>query len=405
MSETHLQDLQSILRSQLGDNTIVESYITKDLLPPGENYGSKLVSVHAVIKRSKNEKPEDLYLVAKLPPLTEFQRDMFDSPFTFRKEIFMYAEILPFYRKLEINSGVIEQEALDISPKYYGSRLSMNPDIDFDDDAAILLENLKAKGFYCTERRLGCDLAHAKLAVRAIARFHALGMATKEKDPDFFETLKARSKCLEMKNPDQWEKFLGQRIKNIEDDPEIAKYLESCVKTVRATDQSAWTTPPDEPWSTIIHSDFWANNILFHKSAAGEPDDVKFIDYQNYLFLSPARELAFFIGSGLNHETAGSIDELLDLYYDTLIERLKILDCDVEPYSRESFDEVLKVDSRVEFTHCLFMVKILTMDVNADDPDVHDVKDLLERGDCGEAYRSRLRDFVNSFHERGWLLQ
>lgn len=406
MSESvMLKNLGSILRTQLGDDIIVENYVTKDLLPPGENYGSKIVSVSAIIKSKKDGKSEDLHLIAKLPPLTEFQRTMFDSPYTFRKEIFMYSEILPFYRKLEMTHGSIDNEVLDISPKYYGSRLSLDPAVDFDDDAAILLENLKPKGYYCTERRQGCDVAHAKLALIAMAKFHALGIATKEKDPEFFEVLKVKSKCFEFKGAEEFGNVLEQRLQDIADDPEIADCYESCAKTVQSSDESAWIAVPDEPWSTIIQADFWTNNLLFHKGDNGEPDDIKFIDYQNYLFLSPARELTFFVGSGLDHEAAGHLDELIDLYYDTLIEKLRMLNCDVEAYSRETFEEIIRQDSRVEFTHCLWMVKIITMDVNAEDPGSHDVQNLIEHGTRGEAYKQRLRDLVNSFKQRGWLLK
>ncbi|KAG8362543.1 uncharacterized LOC105268868 [Fopius arisanus] len=401
MSE-YLKDLESLLHKSLGDDTIVERYVTGELLPPGENYGSKLLSVHAVIKRSDKEDPEDLYLVAKLPAPTQLQRDMFDTPFTFQKEIFMYSDILPFYEQLEKANGVNEPE---ISPRYYGSRLSLSSDVDFDDDAAILLDNLTPKGYYSTDKRRGCDLVHAKLIIKAMARFHALGMATKEKDPEFFGVLKKRSKCLDGKNGDQWGKMVQKQLQEIADDPEIGKFWEACVKTVESTDASVWTDPPEEPWSTIIHSDCWANNILFHKpDGSDEPDDIKFVDYQNYLFLSPARELTFFLGSGLDADTVPHAHELIDYYYDEVIRRLKALNCKVEMYSPESFREMVRRDGRVEFTHCLFMARLMNLDVDANDPESYAVENLFTRPN-GKTYKERLRHVVKFFQGRGWLAQ
>uniref|UniRef100_A0A6V7JY62 CHK kinase-like domain-containing protein n=1 Tax=Bracon brevicornis TaxID=1563983 RepID=A0A6V7JY62_9HYME len=404
MSDTALKDLQTILRGQLGDDLIVENYKTKNLLPPGENYGSKIISVHAIIKRhGKSNEHEDLYLIAKLPPTSQFQREMFDSPFTFRKEIFMYDKILKYYRQLEIESG---DELSDISPVYYGSRLSMNTNVDFDDDAAILLENLKVRGYYSVERKIGFDLAHAQLAIKAMARFHALGMATKEKDPEFFDILKKKSKCLEFKGAEVWANILQERLQEIADDPEISQYYEACVKVAQLGDEKAWTAIPTEPWSTIIHSDFWANNILFHKNnGTDKPDDIKFVDYQNYLFLSPLRELTFFLGSGLNHETTDHINDMIDLYYFNLIEKLKKLNCNVDLYSRESFDEKIKEDGQIEFVHCLYMMKIVTMDIAADDPDAHDIRSLMEKPRSGKNYQNRLRDLVINFDKQGWLIK
>ncbi|XP_015112359.1 uncharacterized protein LOC107038010 [Diachasma alloeum] len=399
MANSTLKDLQSVLQSTLGDNLIVENYEMQDLLPPGENYASRIVSLHVSIK-NKNQENEDLHLVGKLPPPTKEQRETFDTPSTFRKEIFMYSKLLPFYRKLETENGV---EGREIAPKYYGSRLGVNSDDDFNDDAVILIENLKPKGYYCADRRYGCDLAHAKLTVKMMARLHALGIATKEKDPAFFETLKVQSKCVELANPDEWVPIIAERIQDIARDPEIKEYFEACVETLQKGKYETWLATPDEPWSTIIHADFWANNIMYRRGSDGEVDDVKLIDFQNYLHLSPLRELTLFVTCGLRRDALGHIDELIDLYYETVIDRLMALHCDVEPYSRETFDERIQEDAPIEFSHCLSMVKIITLDVEAGHPDCRNVKKLMQHGESNEAYRRKLRDLVVTYSRRGWL--
>lgn len=150
-----LHELQPILSRTFGDRLIVVRYTTKNLLQPGENYGSTILSVNTVIKRNDEAEEEDLYLIAKMPPPTEFQRQIFDSPYTFRKEIFMYENVVPFYQELEREMGLKEDEVFDILPKYYQSRLSLNPDVDFDDDAVILMENLRTRGYYNGDRVKG----------------------------------------------------------------------------------------------------------------------------------------------------------------------------------------------------------------------------------------------------------
>lgn len=150
-----LRELQPILSRTFGDRLIVVHYTTESLLPPGENYGSTILKVHAVIKRDEDAEEEDLHLVAKMPPPTEYQRRMFDSPYTFRKEIFMYEHILPHYQELEREAGLKEDEIFDVLPKYYKSRFSLSPDVEFDDNAVILMENLKARGYYTGNRAKG----------------------------------------------------------------------------------------------------------------------------------------------------------------------------------------------------------------------------------------------------------
>lgn len=155
LKKVELRELQPILRRAFDDRLIVVRYTTKQLLPPGENYGSSILSVHVVIKRHDKANEEDLHLVAKMPPPTEFQWKVFNTPLTFRKEIWMYESVLSSYNQLEREAGLKEDELFDILPKYYQSRLSLNPQADFDDDAVILMENLNTRDYYTSDRTEG----------------------------------------------------------------------------------------------------------------------------------------------------------------------------------------------------------------------------------------------------------
>lgn len=404
--EHEIADLQSLLRKKMGEDLVVERHTAIDLLPPGENYGSLILKVDAVIKRdAKSNDDEELHLIAKIPPATQQQRDFFDSPFTFKKESFMYDTIIPRYKKFERDCGIDEADVFDVGPEFYGSRLSLGDGEDFDDNAVILMENLKVRGYYTGDRYVGLDLDHSRLAVIAMARFHALGMAMKIKDPEFFEVLKVRSKCLELTNPDEWVEAMNVMYKTIEEDSIVGVHYEKCMTAMKTGSGSeCWVAVPEEPWSTIIHADFWVNNIMFHRDRSnGRPDDVKFVDFQNYLFLSPVRELTFFLGSGVNHEVGTNhVEELIDLYHETLVERLEIMDCDTRPYARDKFDERVLKDAYIEFSHSAFMLKIITKKVDVDDPESRNVKSaMVTKG--SEMFYVRIRDLVNGYVKRGWL--
>lgn len=75
----------------------------------------------------------------------------------------MYEGILPSYNQLERDAGLREDELFDILPKYYQSRLSLNPEVDFDDDAVILMENLKKRGYYIGDRTKGSGSSSLKV--------------------------------------------------------------------------------------------------------------------------------------------------------------------------------------------------------------------------------------------------
>ncbi|KYN40301.1 hypothetical protein ALC56_05246 [Trachymyrmex septentrionalis] len=398
-----LRELQPILSRTFGDQLIVVHYTTKNLLQPGENYGSSILSVHAVIKRNDESEEEDLYLIAKMSPPTEFQRQIFDSPFTFKKEIFMYENIVPYYQELEKEMGLKENEIFDILPKYYQSRLSLTPNVDFDDNAVILMENLRTRGYYNGDRAKGCDLEHSRVAIRAMARFHALGMATKYKRPEYFEILKERSKCVKF-NMEEFEHFQADMLKMIAEDSELSVYVDRCEAAIRDSfTHGFWTMTPDEPWSTIIHADFWVNNIMFHRDENGHVDDIKFVDFQNYLFFSPLREMVFFLFSSTEILCEDHIEELIDLYHETFLAVLNRMDCDIEPFSREKFDAKLLIDARLESMHLFFMLKILTLNVQETELKHENMKDVLMSYQGNQLFIQRLRKVMLYFIKHDWI--
>ncbi|CAL1684010.1 unnamed protein product [Lasius platythorax] len=397
-----LRELQPILSRTFGDQLIVVRYTTKSLLQPGENYGSTIFDVHAVIRRDDEAEEEDLYLVAKMPPPTEFQRKIFDSPYSFRKEIFMYEGILPNYKQLERDAGLKEDELFDILPKYYQSRLSLSPDVDFDDNAVILMENLKTRGYYICDRVKGCDLEHSRIAIRAMARFHALGMAVKYKQPEYFEVLKQRSKCIELMM-EEFKNLQKDMLKRIAEDPEIAVYADRCNAAVSISmKQGMWDILPDEPWSTIVHADFWVNNIMFHRDENGRVDDVKFVDFQNYLFFNPLRELVFYLFSS-TRVSEDRVEELMDLYHETFLAVLARMGCDTEPFTREKFHDELMTQAKFEFMHLIFMLKILMLNTQEEEFKKNDMQNFMKSYQGNQAFVQRQRKVILYFVQRNWI--
>ncbi|XP_003706466.2 uncharacterized protein LOC100880729 [Megachile rotundata] len=404
LKEVVLRDIESVLREKLDNQIIVENYTTKPLLPPGENYGSSIFSVHVELTNKKTGKNEELHLIAKMVPPTEFQKRLFNSSRTFIKEIFMYDNIVPTYNKLELECGFRESELFDILPKFYGSRLSSRPDADFDDDAVILMENLKIKGYYTGERTKGYDLEHATATVKTLARFHALGIATKQKKPGMFEVFKMYAKCL------PGEDIGGSAFKSIlikiKNDPEMSPYFERCFKILsEVTADNIWTDSYQEPWTSIIHSDFWVNNVMFHRNNKGVLDSVKFVDFQMYLYASPLRDLIFFLYSSVDLEvTDEQIDDLMDLYYDSFVNTLSKMGCNTDAFTKEEFKKKIDNDAEREFIHACFMVKLLTLSTkDIDDFNYDKMQNAIVEYDGSELFVERLRRVVLSFAKRNWI--
>ncbi|XP_046487354.1 uncharacterized protein [Neodiprion pinetum] len=399
-----LRDLDALLRKKFGDDLVVDSFTTSSLVPPGENYGSSMFKVEAIVRRGgPGSEQEKLSLVAKMVPPTEFQKKMFDSPFTFRKEISMFKVIGPAYQALERECGIPESKVFDILPNFYGARLSLNETEDtFDHDAVILMENLKMKNYACLDRMVGVDLAHSKFLVEALARFHALGVAMKLKKPDLFKVLKERAKSVEcdeeMPDEDETESVLAILKKT----SLLVPHLDRIEKALRTFDTEAWTKEPDEPWGTIAHTDLWVNNVMFRDDADGNPEDVKFVDFQNYLYLNPMMDLVFFIVSSCEKNVQDiHMGELVDFYYEKFVSHLVRLECDVALFSRESFDEQFEAAAKVEYPHCMFMTRVVNADtrkdLNMSSPEQLFSNEITD--ECGK----RMTEITIQFVEKNWL--
>lgn len=238
-----------------------------------------------------------------------------------------------------------------------------------------------------------------------MARFHALGMATKEKRPEYFEVLKKRAKCLDFKLDDFEDTHL-QMVEKMEEDPDIAAHIDRCKAVLlKAIDRAdLFTAVPDEPWSSIVHSDFWVNNIMFHRDEEGRVDDVKFVDFQNYLFLSPVREMIFYLFSSTTEEVQNNhIEELIDLYHETMTGVLERMGCDTRPYSRKEFDAQLSSDAKHEFMHICFMLKVLTLDAQETKFNYDKMHDVMIKYWGNKAWLQRLRIVVLYFVKHDWI--
>lgn len=247
----------------------------------------------------------------------------------------------------------------------------------------------------------GLDLEHARLAIKSMAKFHALGMAVKYKYPEEFEILKERSKCLKL-NPEAFEGMKDSMVELLRQDSVMGKYIDKILPLLEENTEN-WIGIPPEPWATIIHADFWVNNMMFHKNAKGEVDDIKFVDFQNYLFQNPLNELVFFIGASVKTNLiADNLEDLLNFYYDSFIAIIKRMDCDESLFSREHFHEIIKTKAHTEFSHCAFILKILTIDVEVDGVEATKF-DSMEFGIANQTFFERMRQLLFVYMDNNWI--
>ncbi|PSN39081.1 hypothetical protein C0J52_07357 [Blattella germanica] len=376
--ELKKEDLETLLRQQIGSDLNVTSFTSKPLTQPGDNYGSTMLSVEVSYQTNGNNEIIKLPIVAKLVPESPFLRKVFDIENTFRKEVRAYTLVGPVYSQIQKEKGISETEILNIFPKYFGSRCNKENDdnIDADETAVLLLENLKISGYETPDRRKGFNLKHMEMAVSSLAKFHALSIVLKILKPKVFEDtiLKACAKYRlgKIQNDEEDEKWISGIMNLLKSIPSVEPYLERIEISARADFKAKKEgSKPREPFATIVHNDFWVNNMMFkYQNSINKGDELKkyevpiamkFVDFQVTIYDSPVRDLIFLLfSSSEDGLLAKHYNHFIHLYHEHFINILKRFGCNTEPYSFKHFQEELNVFSPKEFPHILFMLNVIS---------------------------------------------
>ncbi|KAJ8874411.1 hypothetical protein PR048_025260 [Dryococelus australis] len=396
------KDLEELLKSTLdADGTKVKDYSISYLTKPGDNYGSTMLAVDVNLTPG----PRTLSLVAKMLPKSKALQEVFQVEKSVRKEIDMYQLVGPAFERIQKEYNVPEDKYLDFLPVLCGARISSKGDSGpVDETSVILQENLKDKGFETGDRFVGLNLAHCKLVVDKLARFHATAVAIKIKKPEEFKkTVLHAATSLDSSPID------SNMVKPLEDIPEY-ETLKERINTAlqKGSDLLANPRKPREPFVTITHLDLWTNNIMFQYDP-GSPKDIpkslKIVDFQITEYDSPARDLLFFLYSSAQLEVLSEhYDYLVRFYYENFVDCLKILRCDTTPFTFDNFLKEVECASAVEFFHIAFMIPPITLDtkdaINTADL-THD--DFKKPPKVGKTCLQRIRKFILDFASRNWI--
>lgn len=395
------------MKPYLGKNVKIVRSNVQRLTQPGENYGSLMLSVDITVVDEENYEETTHKVVAKMCPPNEWIQKMFNTPVTFKKEEGVYKEVSTVLKEFEKEYGL--SGLTYYFPKYYGSRLSLNPDKnEVDNDAVLLLENLKVRGYYTRDRFEGFDYEQSKAIVKALAKFHSTALALKLKKPDVFKkyVLSNTEKMKGFSDLTDEQRLHGENIvlNVVKKYEEFTPYIDLIRKYYRQG-QRVFEEGPDarEPFATIGHSDFWVNNIMINKRDS--ETGIKFVDFQIVDYGSPARDLIFFIYISAQNEVASEhFDDLLQLYHDTFIQTLKLFKCNTQLFSYAAFAKELELEAKLsQLFHCVHMaIPIFTLkgvvkpieELTADD---------LFNAKLSDKFEPKIVHIISSFIKNGWL--
>ncbi|XP_038206214.1 uncharacterized protein LOC119828185 [Zerene cesonia] len=306
-----------------------EGYLTfkihvEALTADGGNFLGKLFLVKVTGRTDAGEQETHIFIKQALSEVA-FQTHMSMSE-AYLREVFFYTELNALYKKMQTDANIETHEMLKTVKCY-----------DESSTDAIILENLKVKGFNVLFRMDVMSLKFAEAAIKELAKFHALSFVVQKKIPDYFNSkLKAFKPVLQFN--EYFEQFTSKSVKlAIErlDEPVKEKITNNYSDLFSKFAQ--YTSDTNLSVNCLCHGDFRANNILMRENDDATVEVIP-IDYQLIFYGSPITDLIYLLYTGTdrtfrtNHE-----NDLKELYFQN----------DIPDFEHLAPNEVdLKIDER-----------------------------------------------------------
>ncbi|XP_043280129.1 uncharacterized protein [Venturia canescens] len=406
-----VKNLTSLLSKKLGNDLKIVKVDWKNLTDPGDNYGSLIIAVNATVER--NSRTEVVNLVVKLPPPSAWLQELFNTPFTFLKELQFYRDLTPAFMALQRENKITEAESTWLGADYYGGRMGLGEGDVFDDEAAIVLENLNYSGYKTVDRLLGLNSSQADLAVRKLGKLHGIVIAMRTRKPEIFEKLILPA--LVQPANETAKNCVGDMIAKALADlnliPGCEAYLTSVEKTMKyleSLEESPEMEKPKDKWATLVHNDFWTNNMMFkHDEATKSVVDMKIVDFQLCVYDYGVKDLIFFlISSPTQQVIEEEFDRLIDRYYEAFADTLRSMTVDPTNYPKKEFHQRFNECATLKFPQCLMMNQVIKSkpDVVPKMEDIKSKENFLTIGG-GEIYNQKMLHTLQFYHKRGWLIK
>ncbi|KOB67194.1 Uncharacterized protein OBRU01_20154, partial [Operophtera brumata] len=298
----------------------------------GQNYFGIIIPVTITGRSDKGS--EVMRIVLKLAPTDERYRVSGAVTLLFLREIFVYTKLLEKYRELQQHLPPHLQ--LVIPRVYYTDNEHCGE--------VIAMEDMSSSGYRPFVNEMFLDLEHVTVALRSLARLHALSYILKEQDPELYDEITGICVPLSENTNKRYFEVLTDRLtkalSKFEKTPHVSlleKLRKHCSKYYEKSIDLA-------NGICISHGDVWKENILFQYKE-DKPVSCCLIDYQTTRMSSPAFDTLYLIISSTHTNLRRKhYHQLLDIYYQTFHQTLKETGLNSQLlYSTQTFAKDLKI--------------------------------------------------------------
>lgn len=236
----------------------------------GDNFMGVMLRVRIEGKRNGSGADDQSHtLMLKMPPNSAARRKQFNSAVLFERETMMYRDTLPMFVQFQLDKGLTPDGAHGFFtfPKCHAFVCDAERD-----RYAIVMEDLKEQGYRMFNKYDIIDLAHVRLVMEELGKFHGVSFALRDQRPELFEPLTELEdvflKHVIRDNLEMMQGFIDMaftRAINTLDEDEVGlrakvnklrngflEQMDSCVQ------QGA-----GGQFSVINHGDCWNNNMMY----------------------------------------------------------------------------------------------------------------------------------------------
>ncbi|CAH2095357.1 unnamed protein product [Euphydryas editha] len=292
------------------------------------------IIIPTVLSGKVCEKNESFSIVLKLAPTDERYRVSSAVSAMFAREIFVYSKLLNKYQDIQKSHPLSSRYVI---PKCYYVCSDYCKEV-------IAMQNMCEEGYKPYVNSMFLDISHITIALKSLAKFHALSFILKEKASDLFEEAKKICIPLTEKSNKRYIHILTDRLikalEKFKNTPYIALLeilKQKCVQFIEMAMNSVRCL-------CLCHGDMWKENLLFQYEDS-KPVSACIIDYQTTRICSPAFDVLYLIVSSTTTVLRKDyFKQLLDIYYQSFEETLtqeNLKPNDV--YSRDMFQYDLQI--------------------------------------------------------------
>ncbi|CAG9830320.1 unnamed protein product [Diabrotica balteata] len=309
-----------------GENGFTDyEIITSSGSSKGDNFLGVLTAI--TIK----DKKKSLDLILKSSHTNEGFREATPVKDVYNKEIFMYERVFKEFKKFQEQYNI--QDPFESIPKCY---------LCFAEDGleCLVMENLKTQHYGLWDKKVPMNPGHIKAVLIEYAKFHAVSLAMKQKNPALFKELAEDSpdnpfeKQYDSEDKQEnVENFMVSTLsyvyKAFEDDPTLIEYLQR-YEQISGPEYEAKIKEPEYK-VVLTHGDSWNNNFMFKYQDPNDktkPQSVRVVDWQLTALGSPCADLSHFLLASSCEEVLDDIQTYLKIYHDKLSSQLRNFNLD-----------------------------------------------------------------------------